>query len=280
MITIFSIPKPFLGHIGMIQRNAIASWTRLPGCEVVLFGEEEGMEAAAAELGVEHVKEVSRNEAGTPLLSDVFDRARQRSSLPLVAYVNADIILTQSFLAAARAARAGTSREFLMVGQRWDLDVPTGVRLDGDWEAELRERVHKSGKLHGKAGIDYFVFPKEFSVMLPPFAVGRPGWDSWMIYRTRTLGIPLIDATAEAFVVHQNHPPAYKSFGSEARRNAELAGGVFNMGTIRNANMRITGGRLCSYPFAESVKRALLFSPPVRLLLGAKRTLQAYFGEK
>ena len=26
MLTIFTIPKPFIGHIGVIQRNAIMSW--------------------------------------------------------------------------------------------------------------------------------------------------------------------------------------------------------------------------------------------------------------
>ncbi len=31
MLTLFTIPKPFAGHIGLIQRNAIASWTLLPG---------------------------------------------------------------------------------------------------------------------------------------------------------------------------------------------------------------------------------------------------------
>ncbi len=29
MITIFAIPKPFKGHIDVIQRNAIQSWTKL-----------------------------------------------------------------------------------------------------------------------------------------------------------------------------------------------------------------------------------------------------------
>ena len=29
MITLFAIPKAFAGRAGVIQRNAIASWTRL-----------------------------------------------------------------------------------------------------------------------------------------------------------------------------------------------------------------------------------------------------------
>lgn len=44
MLTIFAAPKPFYGYIGVIQTNAIQSWLLLrPECEVILFGDEEGM---------------------------------------------------------------------------------------------------------------------------------------------------------------------------------------------------------------------------------------------
>jgi hypothetical protein len=43
MLTIFSTPKPFHGHSGIIQRNALKSWTLLhPDVEVILFGIEDG----------------------------------------------------------------------------------------------------------------------------------------------------------------------------------------------------------------------------------------------
>ena len=42
MLTIFSCPKPFRGHFGMIQRNAIRSWTLLkPTPDVILIGDEK-----------------------------------------------------------------------------------------------------------------------------------------------------------------------------------------------------------------------------------------------
>lgn len=35
----FTTAKPFVGHNGVIQRNALRSWTLLhPGVEVILFG--------------------------------------------------------------------------------------------------------------------------------------------------------------------------------------------------------------------------------------------------
>lgn len=43
MLTIFSYPKPFKGHIDVIQRNAINSWTLLnPKPEIILACDEEG----------------------------------------------------------------------------------------------------------------------------------------------------------------------------------------------------------------------------------------------
>ena len=36
MITFFTIPKPFEGHIGTIQRNALASWTKVDSAGQVL----------------------------------------------------------------------------------------------------------------------------------------------------------------------------------------------------------------------------------------------------
>src|ERR1041384_2312036 len=101
MLTLYTIPKPFRDHIGVIQRNAIHSWTRLrPRCEIILFGDDAGVAAAAAELGVRHVPAIARNEYGTPLVSDVFAQAQRLATHELLCYINADIILTGDFLPA------------------------------------------------------------------------------------------------------------------------------------------------------------------------------------
>ena len=57
----------------MIQRNAIKSWTLLPEVEVILLGEETGLAENARELGVKHIRNVARNESGTPLISSMFE---------------------------------------------------------------------------------------------------------------------------------------------------------------------------------------------------------------
>ncbi len=109
VLTIFAVPKPFEGHIGRIQRNAIGSWARLrPQCQIVLCGNEPGTSDVADELGIEAIPEVSRNQFGTPLLSSVFRAAEERSRCRLLCYVNADIVLLSDFVA---AACPGCSRE-------------------------------------------------------------------------------------------------------------------------------------------------------------------------
>src|SRR6266498_2506852 len=102
-ITLFSASKPFTNaHIAMIQRNAIKSWTLLPDVEVILLGEETGLAEAARELAVKYIPNVARNNDGTPLISSMFQLARENSNSPLFSIINADIILLSDFIKAAK----------------------------------------------------------------------------------------------------------------------------------------------------------------------------------
>jgi len=274
MITIFSIPKAFVGHIGIIQRNAIQSWTRLPDCTVVLFGEEEGLAQAAVEIGVRHESLIARNEFGTPMVSDAFYRARDLARSPLLAYVNSDIILTEAFDRAAGTLARSEFATWLMVGQRHDLDVTEPVDFGEGWEKRVTEDVRKRGALHGKSGMDFFVFPRNFPIELPPMAVGRPGWDNWLVYQTRVSGIPLVDVTKVVLTVHQNHPSAYRSNGPEARNNRQSAGGVFHMATLRDADWILSANGSGELICQQRPIGQLFFSPPVRAILALKRFVQ------
>src|SRR4051812_39729450 len=161
MLTIFAVPKPFDDHTGIIQRNAIRSWSRLhPRCQILLCGDESGIEEAAKEIGAEWNSDVARNEFGTPLLSSVFRIAEERAVFPLLCYVNADIILLSDLIEAAHRV-ASLRSKFLMVGQRWDLDVTEELAFDEqNWESVMRFRARTAGCLHQPDGSDYFVYPR------------------------------------------------------------------------------------------------------------------------
>jgi hypothetical protein len=252
VLTIFTVPKPFDGHIAVIQRNAIRSWRRLrPECQVVLCGDEPGTQAAATELGVERIRDIAHNEFGTPLVSSVFRAAEERAAFRLLCYVNADIVLLPDFLDAVRRL-AAAKRRFLMVGQRWDVEVAEEIPPDVEtWEPDWRQRAEGAGNRHPPWGSDYFVFPRRTIRRLPDFAVGRPGWDNWMIYHARTRRIPVVDATCSALVIHQNHGYGHvprgrgeTSDGPEAARNRALLGPVERVFTLSDATHRLTSAGL------------------------------------
>src|SRR5438067_1262389 len=98
MLTIFSTPKPFRGHVKITQYNALRSWTLLdPKIEIILFGDEEGAQEAAREFGLRHEPSVRRSEKGTKYLGYLFDRAQEVSRHDVLCYVNCDIILMSDF---------------------------------------------------------------------------------------------------------------------------------------------------------------------------------------
>ena len=234
MLTIFAAPKPFRGHIAVIQRNAIRSWTLLqPPCQIILFGDEEGIAEVAAEFGLRHVPHVARTTFGTPLVSDVFTQAERASDHNLFCFLNSDIVLTSDFMRAIERVVEQKSR-FLLVAHRWNLDVSDAFDFKPDWEEELRRKVRTRGELGGPSSIDLFAFTRGVMGEIPPFALGRPRWDNWMLYRARSLRLPLIDATPVVMAVHQNHDYSHHPqgwhgtrHGDEAVANEMLAGGAY-----------------------------------------------------
>lgn len=282
MLTIFSIPKPFQGHIAVIQRNAIQSWTRLhPDCEIILCGDDDGVREAAGKFRTRHIPGVTRNDFGTPLLDSVFESVEREARRPLLCYVNADIILRKDFLAAVQSISFG---KFLMVGQRWDVDLKEAIDFaDDGWDGPLEQLRTRQGVLHPPTGIDYFVFRRGTVGRLPPFAVGRPGWDNWFIYRARSLGIPVVDATRVTSVIHQNHNYAHvkdardgTAEGPEGERNRKLVGGWQNVFYIRDASHVLVPDRLKRGDGSAHVRRNL-WTLPVSALKPCKQ-LNYLFG--
>ncbi len=233
MLTLFSCPKPFRSHFATIQKNAIESWRRLgPEVEVILMGDDEGTSEVAKEFGIYHIPDVARNQFGTPLIRSLFDKAEQKAKYDRLCYVNADIILMSNFIKGINRVVVEMPQS-LMVGRRWNLNLREPIDFNANWEDWLlREVVHR-GKLYYHFAIDYLVYPRGIWGEIPPFAVGRPGWDIWMVYRAHVLNIPMVDLTKMVSVVHQNHDYSHHPGGrmgamkgKEAKQNIELSDGV------------------------------------------------------
>jgi len=233
LLTLFTAPKPFTDpHIRIIQHNTLRNWQALgDDIEVIVIGDEPGIAETCHELGIRHLKHVRCNEHGTPLISSIFDQGRGVNNSPFLAYANADILFLPDLLSAVHMLQAGP-QQFLAVGQRWDIDIKKPFRFTTGWDVELRDLIEQAGKLHGQTGSDYFIYPRNCSWELPDFAVGRAGWDNWMIYRARWQGWPVINLTGAVTVVHQNHDYGHLPGGVVHYRQPET-----------DVNVRIGGGR-------------------------------------
>ncbi len=261
LITLFSAPKPFTDpHIAMIQRNAIKSWTLLENVEVILPGEETGLAETARELGVKHLPNVARNESGTPLISSMFQLARENSHSDLLCIINADMILMPDFVDAVlesdsllskKRKQASAVQNFVLLSQRWDYDITSPIDFFAGWASQLRESVRKQNQLHRPAGSDFFLFPKSCYQDIPDFAIGRAGWDNWMIYKARKENWPVIDCTPSMMIVHQNHDYSHLPDGKshydhpDTNENIRLAGGQANIRyTILDSTHELVDGKL------------------------------------
>ncbi|WP_075063263.1 hypothetical protein [Ornatilinea apprima] len=250
-ITIFTAPKPFTNpHIALIQRNAMESWTHLgPEVEVLVIGDEEGIAEACAELKVRHLPDVERNSSGTPLVSSIFEMARKASSSPVLVYVNADVIFFPQMVESIKAV-ARQEKNFLLVGQRWDLDLRESIDFSGNWSEWLNQEIASRGRLHPRGGSDYFVYPRDCFSDMPAFAIGRAGWDNWMFYKARYEGWKLVDATKDIRIVHQDHDYSHLPQGQphyrlpETDENVRLAGGKRTIFNLLDADYSLEGGEI------------------------------------
>jgi hypothetical protein len=248
VLTIFSTPKPFLGHINVIQRNALRSWKLLhPDVEVILFGDDAGAAEVCREFGARHEPEVLRSELGTKRLDSIFNRAQQVARHPAVCYANCDIILTQDFLDAHRAL-AAWNHNHLMVGRRWDTDVTEPLHFENqNWQEQTVSLAHREGIQRFYHNIDYFLFPRGLYKQIPPLVIGRIWWDHWLVGKAHALGTAVVDVSEVVCAIHQNHDYGYHAKGIEgvwndddARRNLELAKADTRLATIEDAPYRLT----------------------------------------
>ena len=141
--------------------------------------------------------------------------------------------------------------KFVLLSQRWDLDIAGPIDFTDGWQDRLRSLVHNQGTLHRPAGSDFFLFPPSCYAEVPDFAIGRAGWDNWMIYKARKEKWPVIDGTPSVTIIHQNHdyghlPDAKPHYTlPETQENIRLAGGEASIRyTVLDSTHCLREGRL------------------------------------
>ncbi|MGE5777108.1 MAG: hypothetical protein ACM33V_12870, partial [Chloroflexota bacterium] len=157
---------------------------------------------------------------------------------------------SRSLLLEKRTASHSTPR-FVLLSQRWDLDITQPIEFTEGWQDRLSSMVHRQGSLHRPAGSDFFLFPRSCYTDVPDFTIGRAGWDNWMIYKARREKWHVVDCTPSVTIVHQNHDYSHLPGGKphyehpDTNENIRLAGGQANIRyTILDATHQLAGGKL------------------------------------
>ena len=298
MLTIFTTAKPFRGHDGLIQRNALKSWTLLhPDVEVILFGDEPGAAEVCAEFGIKHEPVVQRFESKYPFVNFMFARAREIARHEFLCYSNCDIVLMSDFWRAFEKARAWRKR-FLLIARRWDTDIKEEIKFnEPNWDTDLRNDVVMHGIKQIPDYVDFFLFPKNLYDQIPALVVGYSYWDHWMVWKASSLGAAVLDASPFVVPVHQNHgygTTPERSKGSHtdriAMRNFELSGSGKELNSIVDAKYVLSRygqiywnplHRQLARPMVVKVRQKLLeFTFGIRKLFGIRRaTLDKWFGK-
>jgi hypothetical protein len=141
-------------------------------------------------------------------------------------------------------------KKFLIIGQRWDMDVSKEIGENPSEFSNYRSQIIDKAKLHPPMGSDYCIFPRSCFSSIPDFAIGRAGWDNWFIYKSRWEGWTVIDATEDVMVVHQSHDYSHLPGGKphyrlpETKRNVILGGGEHTIFTLHDAQFYLQKGKL------------------------------------
>lgn len=200
--TLIALPKPFIGETAFLQETACKSWAAIPNIEVVLMGDELGIEEICRKYDFIYCRNIEKTEFGTPILNDAFSKAKQISKSDTLIYINADIIIDPSI---AEVIKKISFSDYLLAGRRTDVQ-PWHKEQSAGLE-EWKNYAEQSGRLVPLYSSDFFVLPFSSKIFnnMPELVVGRKGWDNWIMFQARNLSLPLIDGTEGIRTIHRIH---------------------------------------------------------------------------
>ena len=233
LYSIITSCAPFTGFRKRLQEVALHSFAQVRDCQVIVLGEDEGVEEICTKYGFTQVKGIQTGkDVGVPgadgiVMSDGFERAKQVVKGRVVCYVNADCVLMPwSYYKIGLLFLEGI--RFAAWGRRlnWDKYRPKINDVDDATAFENVQRVYKTGKLKRNGfGIDLYMWSRAVfeDMMMPPFLIDGWSWDIWM-------GNIIFDLTDRCYrldgimeIVHPQH-----EIGRQTDPGQDLASSEYN----------------------------------------------------
>ena len=222
------------------MRVAVRSWVRLP-VNILLFADTPtcaivadhilgDLDPAGAARRVRCVPFPCVNERfNAPTYDCIFEAARARATTELLMYSNSDIVFFHDLCDVAREM-ARLLEDFVIVGKRRDVRLPVMLDpLEPSDAAQMQMLVRQDSVLHGKFGIDYFIFRAVHLPEMLPFLVGRVRWDNWLLAQyLRWTHAHSVDASAAILAGHHSLRP----LGESATRAGSTYNVNMTLGTV------------------------------------------------
>lgn len=210
-----------------------------PRPNILLFGDEEGTSNIAKDFGAVHFPFIERSEEFSPMpfVNKLFDKATTLSNSSILMYTNADILFAKEELNKLLLSAKKQFENFLVVARRMDIEVSDSIEKSSNWENTLFSKYEQKraswepNSNDNRWAIDFFAYTRNFwnEIEIPPFLLGVPAFDNWLLHEPNRRGMKVIDATKTLRVIHQFHEYTH---GSERKRkmkqyNEQLAGKWF-----------------------------------------------------
>jgi len=251
MFTIFSTPKDFSGEFDLIQKNALSSWRNISDeIEIIILGKSKGAKAAAMAIDALYIPDIPLSDQGTPTIPGLFKFSENNGMHNVFCFLNSDIILSPDFFSSIQTVHSHFGK-FLAIGFRYNIDVQSTIDFSIKSKSQEFFMTAEQKAVKGSSSaIDLFCFSKGLFKKIPEFAVGRPGFDNWLIWKARRTFTPVIDITNDTKIYHQNHSYNFKGFKNhhdvlnspEALDNQRLLG---NSGlTLNDSNWVLDSGKV------------------------------------
>jgi hypothetical protein len=136
---------------------------------------------------------IRADDSGVPYINEWFIEGMRQKTSRYVCFINSDILISARWFSCARQIFKvmGYDRNVLLIGQRIDF-----VLIDSEYDklrftqnsllVDIDSMVQRSPHSNYCVdGIDSFTFnvnlPPFNAAMIPPFLMGRPVWDNWLI---------------------------------------------------------------------------------------------------
>lgn len=194
----------------LLRNNTVRNWSLFsPYLYPILFTNDTGLERDVRAMGWDSLPIIHAGK-GVPVLKHMYLDAMKKIESPLYAFVNGDILFTQSLLETLVSVLQSDlyqNETVLVVGRRTNvLNVTRETTID--LKVLMNEAV-KNDSVITFPGLDYLITSKTFPWRdMPEVVIGRDGFDN-LVVESKKRKIAVIGATKTLLAVQQmtRQPP-------------------------------------------------------------------------